>query len=163
MSKAITLYALVFLVLSRSAVSLAAADEQCVVRYDKRNNVYRIPCVEINGQRLWANLRATPEQGKLEVAAVGDSFLPAWVIQLIAQTENAPVENPPKVITQHNYNGAVVYEVSSPCCDQYNYLYDASGKTICAPSGGFTGRGDGRCTDFAEKKTNSVVIWQDTR
>lgn len=38
-----------------------------------------------------------------------------------------------------------LYLIMSPCCDQFNYLYTAEGVRVCAPSGGLTGRGDGRC------------------
>ncbi|HEY1131550.1 MAG TPA: hypothetical protein VGF12_19240 [Roseateles sp.] len=42
-------------------------------------------------------------------------------------------------------DGRVFYLVNAPCCDHFNYLYDADGRRICSPSGGFGGTGDGRC------------------
>jgi hypothetical protein len=39
----------------------------------------------------------------------------------------------------------VYYYAVSGCCDQLNPLFDADGKYVCAPDGGFSGRGDGRC------------------
>ena len=39
----------------------------------------------------------------------------------------------------------VYYYTVSPCCDLFNPLYDAAGKYVCSPDGGFTGRGDGQC------------------
>lgn len=41
--------------------------------------------------------------------------------------------------------GQIVYLHMALCCDQFNKAYDADGRYLCAPSGGFTGRGDGRC------------------
>jgi hypothetical protein len=41
----------------------------------------------------------------------------------------------------------VYYYAASGCCDQLNPLFDADGKYVCAPDGGFTGRGDGRCPE----------------
>lgn len=38
-----------------------------------------------------------------------------------------------------------VYLVISPCCDHFNYLYDSEGRSICAPTGGYGGAGDGLC------------------
>ena len=38
-----------------------------------------------------------------------------------------------------------VYLFTAPCCDQFNPLYDAEGRFICAPTGGFAGSGDGKC------------------
>ncbi|NCT82651.1 MAG: hypothetical protein GXC94_05875 [Comamonadaceae bacterium] len=42
-------------------------------------------------------------------------------------------------------DGQVFYLVNAPCCDHFNPLYDAEGRRICAPTGGFGGAGDGRC------------------
>lgn len=42
-------------------------------------------------------------------------------------------------------DGRPVYLFTAPCCDIGNPLYDAEGRFICAPSGGFTGQGDGKC------------------
>ena len=42
-------------------------------------------------------------------------------------------------------DGQIVYLHMAPCCDQFNKAYDADGRYLCAPSGGFTGQGDGRC------------------
>lgn len=64
----------------------------------------------------------------------------------IAAYESAPPDKRPSDITRVLYNGKPAYVISSPCCDQFNYMYDADGQRICAPSGGFTGQGDGRCT-----------------
>lgn len=47
----------------------------------------------------------------------------------------------------YSYRGRPAYLLNSPCCDQFNYLYDAEGRILCAPSGGLSGRGDGRCTE----------------
>lgn len=46
-------------------------------------------------------------------------------------------------------DGQPFYLVQSLCCDQFNPLYDAQGRYVCAPSGGFGGHGDGRCPAWA--------------
>ena len=46
------------------------------------------------------------------------------------------------------YAGGAAYLISSPCCDKYDYFYDSRGVILCAPCGGFTGRGDGSCDDL---------------
>ena len=66
----------------------------------------------------------------------------------------------PKEISSYLYNGKTVYLVVSDCCDFYNSLYDADCNYLCAPSGGITGKGDGKCSDFADKATNQKVIWK---
>ena len=48
-------------------------------------------------------------------------------------------------VVRVEYIGEKAFLVTSPCCDQFNYLYDKNGRVLCAPSGGITGRGDGRC------------------
>ncbi|MBW8848583.1 MAG: hypothetical protein JF607_26905 [Burkholderiales bacterium] len=42
-----------------------------------------------------------------------------------------------------------VYLFTPMCCDQFNPLYDADGRFICAPPGGFGGAGDGNCPAWA--------------
>jgi len=44
------------------------------------------------------------------------------------------------------YDGKPAYLVISPCCDRYDYLYDAQGLRMCAPWGGISGKGDRKCT-----------------
>lgn len=79
----------------------------------------------------------------------GDGFadLPSWLQAHVAQV-NAQ-ERYPSVIAvwEWPYQGRTVYEVQPGCCDRFNELYDAKGTYLCAPSGGFTGRGDGKCPD----------------
>lgn len=88
---------------------------------------------------------------------------PDWVNRLIAQFQSEPVGNPPQSIYRYDFNGNTVYYVPPQCCDQFSVLYDASGKVICAPDGGLTGRGDGRCADFSQAAKNKQLIWQDQR
>lgn len=49
------------------------------------------------------------------------------------------------------YNGKTVYVIQPGCCDQYTVMMDENCSYICAPSGGMTGRGDGKCIDFHPK------------
>jgi hypothetical protein len=88
---------------------------------------------------------------------------PSWVDPLISKYQNEPVGNPPQSIWRYDYNGQTVYYIPPQCCDQYSKLLDAGGQVICAPDGGLTGRGDGRCPDFFAKRTNEALIWKDNR
>lgn len=87
---------------------------------------------------------------------------PPWVDALIAQFQSAPVANPPRAIWRHRYETETLYYVPSDCCDQYDELRAPSGAVLCAPSGGFTGRGDGRCPALGEPLERTIV-WQDPR
>jgi len=86
-----------------------------------------------------------------------------WVNQLIKKFQSEPVGNPPQSIWRYEYKGEIVYYIPPQCCDQFSILYDANGNIICAPDGGFTGGGDGRCPDFFSERTNEKLVWKDTR
>jgi hypothetical protein len=88
---------------------------------------------------------------------------PQWVKQLIRDYEAAPVGNPPQSIWKYEYLGSTVYYVPAQCCDQFSDLYDAWGKIICHPDGGFAGTGDGRCPDFRGKRQKEELVWRDSR
>ena len=88
---------------------------------------------------------------------------PDWLSVLIAQYEGRPLATPPLTITRHKYRGQVVYRVSAQCCDAPGALYDAHGRYLCAPDGGFLGIGDGRCIDFRDAQAGELLIWQDPR
>ena len=48
-------------------------------------------------------------------------------------------------VVRYIIDGKPYYYVRSPCCDFHNHLYDLNGDYLCAPDGGFTGKGDGKC------------------
>jgi hypothetical protein len=88
---------------------------------------------------------------------------PSWVNELIARFKAESVGNPPQSIYRYEYKNRTVYYVPPQCCDQFSTLYDAEGKVLCAPDGGLTGRGDGRCTDFDKERKSEHLIWKDSR
>jgi YHS domain-containing protein len=88
---------------------------------------------------------------------------PKWVQDLVATYEKDPVGNPPQSIWQYEYKGQTVYYVPPQCCDQFSTLYTAGGEVICAPDGGLTGQGDGKCSDFSQERKSEKLIWQDLR
>ena len=65
-----------------------------------------------------------------------------------------------ETMTRFEINGTVYYQAIAPCCDKFNPLYDERGRYVCAPTGGYTGRGDGQCPDLREAlgKVNGVVV-----
>ena len=88
---------------------------------------------------------------------------PEWINDLIKKYQSEPVGNPPQSIWRYEYKGIIVYYVPPQCCDQFSTLYDMLSNVICAPNGGITGRGDGRCPDFFEERKSEKLIWQDPR
>lgn len=88
---------------------------------------------------------------------------PDWVNALIKKYESEPVGNPPQSIWRYTYRGQTVYFVPAQCCDQFSILYDVEGNILCAPDGGFTGQGDGKCPDFFKNRKDEKLIWKDNR
>lgn len=89
--------------------------------------------------------------------------IPSCIQQKIEQIQKEPRWNPPAEVNEYSYEGKTVYLFSSPCCDQYNNLYDKECNLICAASGGFTGKGDRKCPEFFEKAKHVKLIWKDAR
>lgn len=87
----------------------------------------------------------------------------AWLSDLIGELEQEPPANPPAKLYRYNYNEQEVYYLTSRCCDIPGRVYDVDGNILCEPEGGITGKGDGRCPDFLETRTNETLIWEDKR
>ena len=81
----------------------------------------------------------------------------------IAELQAQPKANPSYEIWEYKYQGQKVYLITADCCDQYTTVYDACLHTLCAPSGGFTGRGDGLCPEFNKQATDKKLVWRDPR
>jgi hypothetical protein len=88
---------------------------------------------------------------------------PACIKKKINQLAQGPVTNPPAKIYSYQYRGKTVYYFPPKCCDIPSTLYDADCNIICAPDGGLTGAGDGRCADFFSSRTAERLIWEDKR
>ena len=89
--------------------------------------------------------------------------LPPCIVDKIEAVQQQPKYNPQATVYRYLYAGTYVYLFSSNCCDQYNYVYDRDCNIVCAPSGGITGKGDGRCLNFKEVATDETLVWRDER
>ncbi|WP_299706333.1 hypothetical protein [uncultured Pontibacter sp.] len=87
----------------------------------------------------------------------------AWLSELVRELEQEPVANPPARVYRYLYNEQEVYYLTGRCCDIPGKLYDVEGNLLCEPDGGITGKGDGRCPDFVDVRTNETLIWEDKR
>jgi len=87
---------------------------------------------------------------------------PAWIKDRTAQLEALPAGHPPRAIYQGALEGKPVFYVTPTCCDIPSELYDADGKLLCYPSGGFAG-GDGRCPGFVVDEKRMRLVWRDKR
>ena len=63
-------------------------------------------------------------------------------------------------VVSYDYNSETVYLFVPNCPDYMIELIDDKGKYLCAPSGGFSGKGDGLCPDFHSIATEKEVIWE---
>ncbi len=109
---------------------------------------------------LAALVSLAPEQCAKKAVA---NQLPACVNQQIEAIKRQPQWNPPAQVDEYSYNNKTVYLFSADCCDQYNAVYDEGCKVVCAPSGGLTGKGDGRCKDFFDVAKHVRLVWKDDR
>ena len=96
-------------------------------------------------------------------AAAAGADWPPFVDNLIAQQQAEPKKNPPGKIWRYRYRGQDVFYVPPSCCDVPSDLYAADGTRLCSPDGGMTGRGDGKCADFFDARTDEVLVWADPR
>jgi len=80
----------------------------------------------------------------------------------IQKLKNEPVQNPPAKVWKWKVDGQTYYYITSNCCDQYNYLFTSNCEIVCAPDGGITGKGDGKCPVFTNKIIKTLV-WEDKR
>jgi len=91
------------------------------------------------------------------------NVLPVCVQHKIDSIKAEPKWNPPAEVNEYVYNKRHVFLFTSNCCDQFIVLLGGSCNYICAPSGGYTGKGDGKCSDFYEKAKHVKLVWKDDR
>ena len=100
---------------------------------------------------------------KEKAAKRADSIIPSCIQSRIDEIKKQPKWNPPAEVNEYVYNGKKVYLFSADCCDQFNTLVDSACNPVCAPSGGITGKGDGKCPDFNQKAQLLRLVWKDDR
>jgi len=103
-------------------------------------------------------LVATSACAQAEVKA--DAILPDWLNAKIAKLEAPSKYEQSPEIWKILYKNEDAYLFIAPCCDQFDALYDATGKLLCYPRGGFSGGGDGKCLDAITPMTKYVVVWK---
>ena len=107
-------------------------------------------------------LNASDCKSKKEAVKNTDN-IPECIQKKIAEFTQQKVTNPPIKVFSYTYNNETVYYVTAICCDVYSELYDKNCNRICAPDGGKTGKGDGKCVDFFDTKTDKKLIRSDER
>ncbi|MFC5408441.1 DUF6970 domain-containing protein [Larkinella bovis] len=88
--------------------------------------------------------------------------IPDCIQNVMAAIRKEPPFNPPAKVYRYEFRGEPVYYIPARCCDIPSVVI-ARCDTVCAPDGGFSGKGDGRCPEFAKEAKNPVLVWEDTR
>lgn len=89
--------------------------------------------------------------------------IPSCIQARIEEIKKQPRWNPPAQVEEYRFEGKRVFLFSSNCCDQFNELVDETCHYVCAPSGGFTGKGDRKCPTFKDSAQLIRVVWKDER
>ncbi len=88
--------------------------------------------------------------------------VPSCIEKKIKKIRREEVRNPPAKVWKWEVDGLTYYYIRADCCDQLSILYDGDCNRICAPDGGHTGAGDGKCPEFKEK-IKTTLVWEDDR
>ena len=88
------------------------------------------------------------------------SGLPEWLRIRLADYDAQPGPAAPRAVYELPYRGGVAYYVQAGCCDQLDPLIDARGVIVCYPTGGFTGRGDGKCLAQLPAVAQRREVWR---
>jgi hypothetical protein len=116
-----------------------------------------MPCIILH---LLVNSNCNNKTGKGgEKLTILDS-IPVCLKQKIEAFSRADAYNPPIKVDEYQYRGKRVFLFTADCCDQFDMLYDDSCQVLCASSGGFTGKGDGKCADFSTTAKHLKLIWK---
>lgn len=94
---------------------------------------------------------------------IHQNSIPVFVQKKIEEFSAQKAANPPRSIYSYQYNKKTVYYISAPCCDIPSQVFDIDGTLICNPDGGISGKGDGKCFDFFQTRTDEKLIWKDAR
>ena len=87
--------------------------------------------------------------------------LPPCIQEWIEAVKKENTWNSPATVMEYSYNKKKVYLLTPGCCDQYTILLDEHCNYICAPGGGISGKGDGKCPDFYKNAELVKEAWKD--
>jgi len=91
--------------------------------------------------------------------AVDSAEFPPCLQAKIDSMTMDPNEGSPQSITRYSYHDKTVYYMKAPCCDKYNIVFDSVCNILGYPDGGFSGKGDGKMTDFFKEAKVGKVVW----
>ena len=130
------------------ATVLAAAVAGCATRIARGDAA---PLAPPDGSDRASSAPST----RVEVAG-----LPEWLRIRLADYDAQSGPAAPQAVFEVPYGDGVAYYVKAGCCDQLDPLVDARGVLVCYPSGGFTGRGDGKCLGALPPVADRREVWR---
>jgi hypothetical protein len=86
--------------------------------------------------------------------------LPEWLRIRLADYDAQAGPAAPRVVYEVRHGDGVAYYTTAGCCDQLDPLVDARGVLVCYPSGGITGRGDGKCPGALPPPAAWREVWR---
>ena len=86
--------------------------------------------------------------------------LPEWLRIRLADYDAQSGPAAPRAVFQVAYGDGVAYYTLAGCCDQLDPLVDANGVLVCYPTGGYTGRGDGKCLGALPPAAQRREVWR---
>jgi hypothetical protein len=92
-----------------------------------------------------------------------ETALPSCIQDYVKTVQQQPKSDPAAQVNEYIYQGKTVYYLPIWSPDAFNLVYDDGCQYICAPDGGFTGSGDGKCADFWKTAQFVRVAWKDAR
>jgi len=117
------------------ALLAAATLAGCAHRVEEIREAEAAPIAPTDG----SDRPATPTQ-RAQVPG-----LPEWLRIRLADYDAQPGSGAPRAVYAVPYGSGTAYLTRAGCCDQLDPLVDERGVLVCHPSGGITGRGDGKC------------------
>ncbi len=121
----------------------------------------KVSASKTTASKIAASKTTAPEPAPPQSAPPANK--PAWLNARIDELTKETSRAPSGGVWKYEVEGKTVYYFVAPCCDQFNTLFDAEGRYLCAPDGGFTGRGDEKCSPAHLVQTKKQLVWEDPR
>jgi uncharacterized protein (DUF885 family) len=141
----------------RDEIREKQGDKFSVKRFNNQFLSYGSAPVKSIRELMLTTSKSVPTQ------SANSSDMPSWLTAKIESVKKEPTGTSPVSIWRYEADGKTFYYVVAPCCDQYNNVLDHEGRHLCAPDGGFTGRGDNKCSSAHLASPKKQLVWQDSR
>ncbi len=107
----------------------------------------------------YGNAKPKMPVSKKDFSITSSNKLPTCIKNKIDSFKLKELYEKPQRVIEYVYKEKKVYYFVMPCCDFFNEVYDESCNYLGAPDGGFTGKGDGKLSDFFKEAAKEKLIW----